>query len=266
MRFRPFLLIATILLPSAALAQTAPEAEEEDPICADRPGIASSTCTVPANRVQIELAVDWSFQEDGGDRSDTLLAGDTLVRIGVDDRTEVQLGWTAYGRVRERVAGERLRDDSAGDALIGIRHRFFERGDVSVAVQGRFVLPIGGSAIGAGDWGFDLEMPVEIALGSSYVMLAPSLSATPDADRSGRHLGYGMAVGFGRALSSRLSAQLDLAFYRDDDPLGATTEALAGLGLAYLVNNDLQVDLGATIGLNRDSPNFGLYVGAASRF
>lgn len=128
MRFRLPILLAAILLPSTALAQTAAEQEGEDAICADRPGIASSTCTVPARRVQVELAVDWSFQEEGDDRNDTLLAGDTLVRVGVGERTELQFGWTAYGRVRDRTAGVRSRDDSVGDAMVGIRHRLFEQG------------------------------------------------------------------------------------------------------------------------------------------
>lgn len=264
MRFRLPFLIATMLLPFPALAQ--PEPEEEEAICADRPGIASSTCTVPAGRIQVELAVDWSFQEDGDDRSDTLLAGDTLVRVGVGERTELQFGWTAYGRVRDRTAGIRSRDESVGDAMVGIRHRFFERGKVSAAVQGRLLLPVGGSAIGAGTWGFDLAMPVEFELGENFLLLTPALNATPDADGRGRHLSYGFAAGFGLSLTSRLSAQFDLALYRDDDPLGASTEALAGLGLAYGVNDDLQLDIGANIGLNRDSPDFGLYMGAAGRF
>ena len=75
-----------------------------------------------------------------------------------------------------------------------------------------------------------------------------------------------MAAGFGFELTEGWSIQADLAFYRDDDPLGASTEALAGLGLAFAVSNNLQLDLGVTVGLNRDSPDFGLYAGAASRF
>lgn len=265
MHLRLPLLIATMLIATPASAQTVPD-EGDEAICADRPGIASSTCTVPASRVQIELAIDWSFQDEGADRSDTLTAGNTLVRVGVGERTEIQLGWTAYGRVRDRTAGIRSRDESVGDAMVGIRHRFFERGKVSAAVQGRLLLPVGGSAIGAGTWGFDLAMPVEFELGENYLLLTPALGATPDADGRGRHLSYGLAAGFGLSLTSRLSAQFDLALYRNDDPLGATTEALAGLGLAYGVNNNLQLDIGATIGLNRASPDFGLYMGAASKF
>lgn len=265
MRFRlPFALTA-LLIATPTFAQTVPD-EGDEAICADRPGIASSTCTVPASRVQVELAIDWSFQEDGADRTDTLLAGAALVRIGVGARTEVQAGWTAYGRVRDRSGGVRSRDEGAGDAMIGVRHRFFERGKLSAAIQGRVSLPVGGSAIGAGDWSVDLLLPVEVELGSSYLLFSPSVSAAADADRRGRHLAYGGAFGFGFNLSERLSAQLDLSIARDDDPLGASTEALAGLGLAYGVNDDLQLDIGANVGLNRDSADLQIYVGAASRF
>jgi hypothetical protein len=59
---------------------------------------------------------------------------------------------------------------------------------------------------------------------------------------------------------------IDLSLARDEDPSGHTTEALAALALAYLINNNLQIDAGAVIGLNDDSADLQLYVGAAQRF
>lgn len=258
----PFLL-ALIL---AAPAHAQPAAEEESEICADRPGLASSTCIVEKNKVQVELAIDWSFQEDGDARTDTLLAGDTVVRAGVDERTEVQFGWTAFGHVRDRVGQVVTRDDSVGDAFVGVRRTLYDRDDVAVALQGRFFLPIGGSAIGAGDWGAELLVPLTFSVGEIDLALTPSIAAAPDADRRGRHLAYGLTAGAGFNLSKKLSAVIDLALARDEDPLGHSTEALAALALAYLVNNNLQIDAGAVIGLNEDSADLELYVGAAQRF
>ena len=46
--------------------------------------------------------IDWT-RDDGPDaRTDTILAADTLVRIGVTDRAELQLGWTPFGHQRTR--------------------------------------------------------------------------------------------------------------------------------------------------------------------
>ena len=45
---------------AAALLHAAPVTAAIDPICADRPGKASATCTAPAGHVQIESGLsDW---------------------------------------------------------------------------------------------------------------------------------------------------------------------------------------------------------------
>jgi hypothetical protein len=263
MRWLLFLLALTLAVPTHA--QPAPEAEGD--ICADRGGLASSTCVVGKGRVNVELGIDWSFQEDGDDRTDTLLAGDAVVRIGIDERTEVRIGWTAFGRVRERAVGQVTSDDSAGDAFVGVRRLLHQTDTVAVALQGRFGLPIGGSAIGAGDWGAELLVPFEFTLNkTTSLLLTPSIAAAPDADRRGRHLAYGFAAGLGVKFSRQLSSQIDLSIARDEDPLGHGTEALAGLAFTYLVSPDLQLDAGAVIGLGEDAADLELYLGAAKRF
>jgi hypothetical protein len=149
---------------------------------------------------------------------------------------------------------------------VGVRRSLYDQEGVAVALQGRFFLPIGGSAIGAGDWGAELLVPFTFDLGGGELALTPSIAAAPDADRRGRHLAYGLAAGLGFDLSRRLSAVLDLAVARDEDPFGTTDEAVAALALAFLVANDLQLDAGAIIGLNRDAADLEVYIGAAKRF
>lgn len=265
MRWIALPLLAALFAAMPAAAQP-PEADEEEALCADRPGLASSTCTVVPGRVQVELAIDWSFQEEGGSRTDTILAGDAVVRVGIDDKTELQAGWTAYGHVRARSGGSVSRADGVGDAFVGVRRGLHTQGGFSVAAQGRVLLPVGGGAIGAGDWGAELLLPLGLERGDVEWLLTPAIAAAPDADGEGRHLAYGLTAGVGFSLSRRLSAVLDLAVSRDEDPLGATTEALAAIALAFEVSKNLQLDAGAVFGLNRDSPDLELYVGAASRF
>lgn len=254
-----------IALALAAPAHAQP-AEQEDPLCADRPGLASSPCTVEPGRVHVELAIDWSFQEDGAERIDTLLAGDTLVRVGIGERTEVQVGLTPFGHVRTRDAADVERTSGIGDITLGLRHRLVEKGSLALGLQGTVSLPTGGAAIGAGDWGAELLVPISYGVGKSELVLTPVLAAAVDQDGDGRHLAYGLVAGGGFFLTDRLTAVLDVSLMRDEDPLGHSTEALAGLALAYLVSNDLQLDAGAVIGLNEDSADLELYVGAAQRF
>jgi hypothetical protein len=153
-----------------------------------------------------------------------------------------------------------------GDVTVGLRHRMIEGEHFSAGLQGTVSLPVGGSALGAGDWGAELLIPTSRAIGKSELLLTPSIAAAVDADGAGRHLAYGIAAGAGLFLVDGLFAVLDLSLTRDEDPLGHTTEALAGLALAWTLNPSLQLDAGAVIGLNADSPDLELYVGAAKRF
>ena len=50
------------------------------------------------------------------------------------------------------------------------------------------------------------------------------------------------------------------------DPSGTIREASADGVVAYLLNNDLQLDAGANIGLNRATPDVELYGGVSVRF
>jgi hypothetical protein len=50
------------------------------------------------------------------------------------------------------------------------------------------------------------------------------------------------------------------------DPADTVTQASADAALAYLVNNGLQLDAGANLGLNRNTPDIELYAGFSVRF
>ena len=58
----------------------------------------------------------------------------------------------------------------------------------------------------------------------------------------------------------------EVSLTRDRDPGGRSTEALAGLSAGWQPDADSQWDIGANVGLNRDSPDVELYFGFARRF
>lgn len=138
---------------------------------------------------------------------------------------------------------------------------------VSLALMPYILLPVGGEAIGAGDWGAGLIVPVSVEMGgSASFALTGQLDAAPDADRDGRHFGYGTIAGLGLALSDALSASAELSLYRDRDPAGHATLALTGLSAAWQDSADSQWDIGANVGLNDDSPDVQIAFGYARRF
>src|SRR4051812_41403341 len=76
----------------------------EPPICADRPGKATSTCTVPAGRWQVETGLaDWTLDKSSGERDTSLVVGETTIKFGLTDRSDIELDVTPWQRTTSRV-------------------------------------------------------------------------------------------------------------------------------------------------------------------
>lgn len=246
--------------------------QEARDLCADRPGLGTPACTVDKGRVVVELGLgDWTREQDAQGRVDTIQAGDALVRLGLGDHLEAQVGWTAYGHVRshDRLGGMVEKDGGVGDVQLALRRNLSnpDGSGFSIAMMPYVSLPVGGSAIGAGDWGAGLIVPVSFDLGGGLSLdLTPQIDAAVDGDRHGRHVAYGSVAGLGFSLSDTVSGAIEGQVARDEDPDGHATQALAGLSFAWQPSADVQIDIGANIGLNQDSPDSQVYLGVVRRF
>lgn len=193
-----------------------------------------------------------------------------LVRIGLGERVEAQLGWTAFGDQRQRniASGSIMRSRGVGDISLALRANLAnpDGSGTSIAVMPYATLPTGGEAIGAGDWSAGLLLPMSFDLGGVALEFVPQGEAAVDEDHVGRHLLYGAVTGVSIDLTDELTAVGELSVHRDEDPGGATTEALTGFSLAWKADADTQWDAGINLGLNRDSPDIELYAGIVPRF
>jgi hypothetical protein len=260
--------LAALLFLMSSTPALAQSGGEDEPICADRPGLGSPPCATPVGRVVVELGLgSWTLDREDGQRSDTVTVGETLIRAGVADGLEVQLGWTAFGHVRERAAMGVDRQSGVGDVSVALLKTIVEGDTLELSAIGRVTAPVGGEAIGAGDWSFDLVAPAGIALSDTLSLdLTPIVSAAADEDRSGRHFVGGSVVGLRTDIGDTALASLEIAAFHDDDPAGATTPLQLGLSAAWRPNPDLQLDAGANVGLNSDADDLELYIGISRRF
>ncbi|AUW60116.1 transporter [Sphingobium sp. SCG-1] len=242
------------------------------PLCPERPGLGTTPCIVDKGHVLAELGLaDWTRDKDEATKSDTLIAGDLLMRYGLDAVSEVQVGWTAYGHQRNKDIPSRLIDKSSGvgDILIGYKRSLSESegSGFSAAIKLSATLPAGESAIGAGDWAAGLIVPVSVDIGAGLSLaVTPEIDANVDEDRDGRHLSYGTVAGLGVDLSKSINAAFEVSAFRDDDPSGHTTELLAAASLAWQASDNCQLDAGSAFGLNADSPDVRVYAGISRRF
>ncbi|MFL6858598.1 MAG: transporter [Allosphingosinicella sp.] len=262
-----------IVAASAALAcpAAARAAEPLRDYCPDRPGLGTPACTIDKGHASLEIGLaDWTLEKAGGGRTDSWTFADTLVRYGLADRLEIQLGWTAYGMVRERIgAGPATHGGGAGDVMLALRHNLAspDGSGFSAALMPYVGLPAGGRALGAGTWSAGLLLPVSYRLaGDVQLDFTARVEAAPDEDRSGRHLAFSGIAGLDLPLGERLGATLELSAQRDQDPGGHATQVAGGLSLAFMARPDFQLDAGANFGLSRAAPDAELYFGIARRF
>jgi len=254
-----------LLLPASAFA-------EDRDYCPARPGLGTPACTIAPGHVSIETALgDWTIDNDADQREDTILIGDTLVRVGVTDSLELQAGWTPFGhdRTRDKANGAIDSANRIGDATLGLKANLQhpDGKGLSIAVQPYVTVPVGKRPIGAGDWGGGVLMPVTYDLtGSLNLAFTPEIDAAVDADGKGRHLAYSGTIGLGVALTKSLTATLEFQALRDRDPSGHTAQALLGLSLGWMAKDDLQFDIGCNAGLDHDAPDAELYAGISRRF
>lgn len=257
---------------AAMLVAGTAKAQELRQLCPDRPGLDTPACTVDKGHLVAELGIlDWTHDRDPNARTDSWIAGDMLLRLGVTETTEIQAGWTAYGAVhtQDRTSGARTRSSGVGDVTLAVRQNLShpDGSGFSAAVMPFATLPTGGASIGAGDWGGGVLVPLSYSINQVFsVAMTPEIDATVDSDRHGRHLAYGSVIGLTTAISPKLSSALEFQAVRDQDPAGHETEELASLSLAWQPRDNLQLDTGAVAGLNRASPDIELYVGIARRF
>lgn len=257
--------LLTILASAPALAQQSAPTQRD--YCPDRPGLGTPACIIAPGKVSIETGIaDWTREDTSDEREDTLLLGDTLIRVGLGDALEAQIGWTPFGhaRTRDKASGDVSKVDRAGDALIGLKANFSQPDGkgVSIAALPFATIPVGRSPIGAGDWGAGLIVPVNFQVSDAVsLQLSPEIDAAPDSDRHGRHLSYGGVVGLGLAVSKTVNLTAEFASTRDNDPEAHATQTYAALSTAWMASPNLQLDAGSTIGLSHDAADLEVYVG-----
>lgn len=265
MRIAAIVLSATALLPAAAAAQ-------ERSYCPDRPGIGTPACTMTPGQFSLELGLgDWTLERGEGQRQDSFTLGDALLRYGIADHAEVQVGWTMLGFARTRDSVSHTVDHRSGtsDMTLALRRNLVnpDGSGVSLALMPYVSLPVGRSPLGAGDWGAGMLVPVSYQLSDTWSLSSTSeVDAAVDEDGHGRHFAVAETVGATAAVSDTVSATAEYQILGDKDPEGHSVQHLAGLSLGWQPQDDLQLDLGVNAGLDRDAADVEVYFGIARRF
>jgi hypothetical protein len=258
------------IVASAALIWASTAAADEQPICADRPGKATSACTVPKGHWQVETGfADWTLQKSGGERDTSLVLGETTVKYGLTPAADIEVDVTPWQRAASRASGVHQSASGFGDVNLVYKQRLSASDAPLQVIAMPFVkLPTANHALGNGKWEGGLLVPIGFPIPKSPLSMAltPELDWVADADGHGHHAAMAQVASLGWAASDELNLSAEIWGQWDWDPAGTTRQASADGAVAYLVSKDLQLDAGANFGLNRQTPGVELYSGISVRF
>ncbi|WP_242107713.1 transporter [Luteimonas aquatica] len=245
-----------LIVAFAALAATPAPASEEPPAF-DRPGIAFATDTLPRGAFAWEQGLpDASTDRSGGVRTTTWTA-DTLLRLGLGDGIELQLGADAFGGVNVRGRGVRERAHGGGDGHVGMKWAPATASDAfSWAMLATASLPFGKAPLGGGGHDYDLGVTCSWALPAQA-------SVSLYADRSWGDGGRGWM--FSPSLSFPLGGEVG-GYVEAGYGTGAARTRVAGGGVTWMATERLQLDASFLRGLDAQSPDWQGGIGMALLF
>lgn len=268
--FRTTLIALAALATAPAAADVVPTLSSPTaPICTDRPTKSNFACTVPKGAVQVEAdAFNWLSTSADGARLDQLLFTNPTVKVGLSDSSDIQLNWAPFVRARARSAdGSVSVREGVGDLTLRVKQRLTPAdGALQIALLPFIKLPTAPTGIGNGKVEGGLAVPINVGVpGGWTITLGPQLDVLADFDGSGHHLGLTGLVNVGKQFGA-ITLYTEIWTSQNFDPSGTVGQWSSDWAVAWLVTPTLQLDVGAHIGLNRNTPDVVSYVGISARF
>ena len=203
--------------------------------------MGTPACTLGPGQVMVEvtlLGID--HIADPVAALDVFTIGDTLLRVGVDNSTELQFGVTGHVRATatDRATGTKHDAGGTGDSYLAVR-----RSLPGFAIEAYVTLPTGHREVSAGTWGAGVVVPIDLpSPGPFQLALTPEIGAVPNASGEGRHLLYGTVLGISGEVAPNWGGGLEISAVQDDAPEGPGFGSKLAGTLAFRASDRLQLN------------------------
>lgn len=285
MRSRPAL--AFVALAAAPLAHARPEIPDKSaytllnptppelmrPMSTDRPDTTESPYTVDAGHVQIELSlIDYTVgrRNDDGVKTEAWTIAPTLLKIGLLNNVDLQLGIDPYTRSRttDRATGASEVARGFGSTVLRLKWNLWgnDEGDSALALMPYASFPTSSDDLGADRIEYGLIVPFALALPHDFSL---GLMGEIDVIRSEADDRYVIdflhTATISRDLIGDLAGFIEYAGFANLNH-NQDYRAYVNTGLTYAVTENLQLDAGLRFGLTKAADDFGLFTGMSVRF
>lgn len=251
-----------------------PEEDEDDgadePLVTDRPDFTEASSTVGYGRLQIEMGYTYFYNRDGTASVATQTFPETLFRIGLfREWFELRIVYTA---IDQQTSANFIRAGETGsdDLQVGCKIALTEQCGClpEMAIIPQIFVPVGSDAFTNDEvlpglnWVYSWDITDRFGV-------AGSTQGNRVRDDSGHyHLELAQSATAGVSITERLGGYAEwFAFFPHGAvDLGAKPAHFFNGGFTYLVNNDLQLDARAGLGLNDAADDYFVGAGLSKRF
>ena len=237
----------------------------QSPISTDRPGLLFSPLLVPPHRFQIEAGLPGVAWNQIGDARATTIGTPLQLRYGLCNQLELRLLTTPFNFVDGRAAGSEFDESGFGDLELGGKFalRDGRSGGLRAAAIAGVRLPTGEDSFSTGREAYSLNLAAgcDLAPGTALTTLA-GLARTP----SGNEDAWVGTLGaqLSRSFDESWTGYGELVQYSGIE--NARDQSFAGLGLTWLFDDNLQLDIGFDFGLNEAATDLQGALGLSWRF
>lgn len=241
----------------------------------DRPDLTESAYTVDAGHFQIETdLVSFSHDHDTAGGADTKVAAWTAgainLKAGLLNWMDLQLGLDAYNHVttEDRVAGTKLRQSGLGDFTTRVKMNLWgnDGGTTALAIMPFMKFPTNQDDLGNDDieGGIIIPFAVELPAGWSLGVMTEFDFVRNNAD-TGYRTDFVNSLVLGHDIVGKLGGYVEFLSVVSSES-GNPWVGVLGLGLAYAITDDLQLDGGVNLGLTRSAEDINPFLGVSWRF
>lgn len=260
-RLRPNIAVAyafTLILGSAAPTAAA----DEKKVNPGRPGATETTDVLARGQFQLEVGFSFDRDTERGETRKTSMLPTVLIRVGLIDRLELNLG--ADGLVVQSTTGvtDRHREAGTGDPVIGFRYRVADPSGLlpSAAILVSTSIPAAGDPFGRGHSDFRVALAASHSLVSDVSLDWTMSYSGPIGGDNDLDWQLSYATALGLDIDARLGVFVEI-FGDVPSAAGPNGSVSVGAGIIRYLGPNMSADLSISVGLTGATEDLGFGLG-----
>lgn len=237
----------------------------------DRPTKSDTPYTVDAGHYQYEADfLNWTYNRNATTTSNLLVADPTL-KVGLTNATDLELALAPINLNQSHLRGTNTKTAAAGfgDVYARLKYNLLgnDGGDYAVAVVPYAKAPAAAHNVGNNHWEGGFYVPFVAVLPQDWTLnITNELDILENAALDGYHTNTSSLINFSHPLfDPDVTGYVE--FWSDvNNDKGAATQYTTDFAVSWVVKDNLQVDAGLNVGLNKAASNLQPYFGISQRF